>query len=101
MEYVINCLGKNTTKVRNIKSYLLASLFNAGSTISSYYRAEVNHDMPQLLGNRATIIPCVVGANSASTTEKSLKMRQINSRINYFEIKLNLTLLETGIILGL
>ena len=46
VEYVINCLGKNTTKVRNIKSYLLASLFNAGSTISSYYRAEVNHDMP-------------------------------------------------------
>ena len=40
-------LGKNTTKVRNIKSYLLASLFNAGSTISSFYRAEVNHDMPQ------------------------------------------------------
>ena len=50
VEYVINCLGKNTTKVRNIKSYLLASLFNAGSTISSYYRAEVNHDMPQFAG---------------------------------------------------
>ena len=50
MEYVINCLGKNTTKVRNIKSYLLASLFNAVSTISSYYRAEENHDMPQYAG---------------------------------------------------
>lgn len=50
VEYVINCLGKNTTKVRNIKSYLLTSLFNAGSTISSYYRAEVNHDMPQYAG---------------------------------------------------
>ena len=50
VEYVINCLGKNTTKVRNIKSYLLASLFNAGSTISVYYRAEVNHDMPQFAG---------------------------------------------------
>ena len=50
VEYVINCLGKNTTKVRNIKNYLLASLFNAGSTISSYYRAEVNHDMPQFAG---------------------------------------------------
>lgn len=50
VEYVITCLGKNTTKVRNIKSYLLASLFNAGSTISSYYRAEVNHDMPQFVG---------------------------------------------------
>ena len=50
VEYVIDCLGKNTTKVRNIKSYILASLFNAGSTISSYYRAEVNHDMPQFVG---------------------------------------------------
>lgn len=50
VEYVIACLGKNTTKVRNIKSYLLASLFNAGSTISSYYRAEMNHDMPQFTG---------------------------------------------------
>lgn len=50
VEYVIACLEKNTTKVRNIKSYLLASLFNAGSTISSYYRAEVNHDMPQFAG---------------------------------------------------
>lgn len=50
VEYVIACLGKNTTRVRNIKSYLLASLFNAGSTISSYYKAEVNHDMPQFVG---------------------------------------------------
>ena len=50
VEYVINCLGKNTTKVRNIKSYLFASLFNTGSTIGSYYRAEVNHDMPQYAG---------------------------------------------------
>lgn len=50
VEYVIGCMGKNTTKVRNIKSYLLTSLFNAGSTISSYYRAEVNHDMPQFAG---------------------------------------------------
>ena len=50
VEYVINCFGKNTTKVRNIKSYLFASLFNTGSTIGSYYRAEVNHDMPQYVG---------------------------------------------------
>ena len=49
-EYVMDCLGKNTTKVRNIKSYLLTSLFNAGSTISGYYKAEVNHDMPQYAG---------------------------------------------------
>ena len=54
-----------------------------------------------LLGNRATRIPCVVGANSASTTEKSLKIRQINNNINHYERKLNLTLMEAGCILGL
>lgn len=50
IEYVLGCLGKNTTKVYNIKSYLLASLFNAVSTMNSYYKAEVNHDMPQFAG---------------------------------------------------
>lgn len=49
-----------------------------------------------LLGNSATRIPCVIGTNSAPTTAKSLKMRQINSCINHFEIELNLTLLESG-----
>lgn len=50
IEYVLGCLGKNTTKAYNIKSYLLASLFNAVSTMNSYYKAEVNHDMPQFAG---------------------------------------------------
>ncbi len=44
VEYVMDCLLKNTTKVRNIKAYLLATLFNAGSTMFSYYRAEVNQN---------------------------------------------------------
>lgn len=48
VEYVMYCLKHNTTKVRNIKKYLLATLFNAPSTISGYYQAEVNHDMPGL-----------------------------------------------------
>ena len=47
LQYVIECFLKNTTKVVNIKKYLLAMLFNAPSTIGSYYQAEVNHDMPQ------------------------------------------------------
>ena len=47
LEYVMDCLKSNTTKVMNIKKYLMASLFNAPSTISGYYQAEVNHDMPQ------------------------------------------------------
>lgn len=47
IEYVLDSLKANTTKVRNIKKYMLATLFNAPSTISSYYQAEVNHDWPQ------------------------------------------------------
>jgi hypothetical protein len=47
VEYVLDRLRSNTTKVRNIKKYILASLFNAPNTIDSYYRAEVNHDFPQ------------------------------------------------------
>lgn len=33
IEYVLECLHKNTTKVQNIKKYLLAALFNAPSTM--------------------------------------------------------------------
>ena len=47
IEYVMSEMRRNTTKVRNIRKYMLAALFNAPSTIESYYRAEVNHDMPQ------------------------------------------------------
>ena len=47
VEYVLGCLKGNTSKVRNIKKYLLAALFNAPTTISGYYQAEVNYDMPQ------------------------------------------------------
>ena len=45
LEYVMDCLKHNTTKIRNIKGYVLSALFNAPTTISSYYQAEVNYDM--------------------------------------------------------
>jgi len=45
VQYVLDCLQKNTTKVHNIKSYLLAALYNAPATMSNYYTAEVNHDL--------------------------------------------------------
>lgn len=45
LEYVFDCIDKNTTKVRNIKSYLITALYNAPATMDSYYRAEVNHDL--------------------------------------------------------
>ena len=48
IEYVMDCLLSNTTKVCNIKKYILAALFNAPTTMGGYFRTEVNHDMPQL-----------------------------------------------------
>ena len=45
LEYVFDCIDKNTAKVGNIKAYLLAALYNAPATMDSYYRAEVNHDL--------------------------------------------------------
>lgn len=43
--YVLGCLKENTSKVGNIRSYLLTTLYNAALTIDNYYRAEVNHDL--------------------------------------------------------
>ena len=45
LEYFFECMDRNTAKISNIKSYLLAALFNAPATMDSYYRAEVNHDL--------------------------------------------------------
>ena len=45
IEYVLECLRKNTTKIRNIKNYILTSLYNAPATIEHYYTAEVNYDL--------------------------------------------------------
>ena len=47
IEFVMDRLRDNTTKVRNIKQYLRAMLFNAPSTINSYYASLVAHDMAQ------------------------------------------------------
>ena len=45
IEFVMECMRKNTTEVRNMKQYLLTVLFNAPTTISNHYTAQVNHDM--------------------------------------------------------
>lgn len=52
IQYVMECLRKNTTQVKNIKKYLLAALFNAPVTMQGYYQAEVNHAMPQFANNK-------------------------------------------------
>lgn len=45
IEFVLDCMRENTSKVKNIRQYLLTVLFNAPSTIESYYSSRVNHDM--------------------------------------------------------
>ena len=45
IRFVLDCMRENTTKVRNIKQYLKAALFNAPSTIGNYYTSLVAHDM--------------------------------------------------------
>ena len=45
IEYVLTTLSKNTSKIRNIRGYLLAVLYNSKLTNNNYYSAEVRHDM--------------------------------------------------------
>lgn len=45
IEYVLDCIKKNTTKIKNIKAYMLTCIYNAPQTISNFYTAEVNHDL--------------------------------------------------------
>ena len=45
IRFVFDCLKENTTKVRNIKQYLLTTLYNAPTTIGNYYSALVQHDL--------------------------------------------------------
>lgn len=45
IRFVMKCLRENTSKVVNIRQYLLTVLYNAPLTISNYYSALVQHDM--------------------------------------------------------
>jgi len=45
VEYVLDCLDQTSTKIGNVKAYILTSLFNATATIDTYYTSLVHHDM--------------------------------------------------------
>lgn len=45
IRYVLDSLNKNCSKIRNVKQYLLAVLYNAPLTINNYYQQVVNYDM--------------------------------------------------------
>lgn len=45
LEYIMDSLDENPSDIRNIRAYLITTIFNAPTTISQYYRSKVNHDM--------------------------------------------------------
>lgn len=45
LEYVIGCMQNTTTKITNIKAYMVTALYNAPATINHFYQQEVQHDM--------------------------------------------------------
>ena len=48
IQYVLLCLRRNTTKIKNIRAYLLTTLYNSFMTVNHYYQAEVNHDLSDI-----------------------------------------------------
>ena len=47
IEYVLDCMKKNTTKIGNIRSYMLSALYNAPVTVDQYFSSWVSHDAAQ------------------------------------------------------
>lgn len=47
IRFVLGCLSRNTTKIRNIRQYILTTLYNAPTTIDNYYAAMVSHDLAE------------------------------------------------------
>lgn len=45
IEYILECLDNNTTKIFNIKKYLMSVIFNAPKTMDNYYSSAVKYDL--------------------------------------------------------
>lgn len=56
LQYVMNAMRGTTVKIKNIKAYMITSLYNAPSTINHYYQQEVNHDLYRDRGGREGIV---------------------------------------------
>jgi len=48
IQYVLTALSMNTTKIHNLKAYLLTTLYNAYTTMSPFYDNWVRSDYPEL-----------------------------------------------------
>ena len=44
IRFVLKCLAENSSPIRNMKQYLLASLYNAPTTMQLVYQNQTNHD---------------------------------------------------------
>ena len=45
IHFVLKCLAENSSPIRNMKQYLLASLYNAPTTMQLFYQNQTNHDL--------------------------------------------------------
>ena len=45
IHFVLKCLAENSSPIRNMKQYLLASLYNAPTTMQLSYQNQTNHDL--------------------------------------------------------
>ena len=45
IKFVLKCFAENSSPIRNMKQYLLASLYNAPTTMQLYYQNQANHDL--------------------------------------------------------
>ena len=45
IRFVLKCLAENSSPIRNMKQYLLASLYNAPTTMQLFYQNQTNHDL--------------------------------------------------------
>jgi hypothetical protein len=51
MEYILDCFRNQITDIRNVKQYLIATIYNAPLTIDHYYTAKVSYDMAHWEGH--------------------------------------------------
>ena len=75
IEFVMDCLQKNTTEIRNMKQYLLTVLFNAPTTIS-------NHTVTPVLGEKAAHNGKVVYSLDFEVTPHQLRHTYITNLIH-------------------
>ncbi len=47
IKYILTSLDNNMSEIKNVRAFIITSLYNAPTTMDSYYAAKVNHDLSQ------------------------------------------------------